>query len=199
MIDPALVLEGPRVRLEHLHGKHLPSLRAHCNDDALFEFTAQIPPFVSEETTNRWLEAALLETDQFPFAIIDKASGEAIGSTRFADIQPKNHKIEIGWTFVARAFWRTHVNTECKFLLMRYAFEEWGALRVSLKANSVNTRSRVAIERIGATYEGTLRNFRLNPRTGKPIDSSYYSVIAPEWPGVKARLEAIMDDALRTA
>ena len=190
MIERSLVLDGPRVLLEPLDARHLPALRAHCNDEALWEFTAQRAAFEREDVARTWLDDALATPDQVPFAIVDKQSGDAIGSTRYADIQPKNRKVEIGWTFVARRFWRTHVNTECKYLLMRYAFEDWDAVRVSLKANSINMRSRAAIERIGATYEGTLRNFRLNPRTGMPIDSSYYSVIAAEWPAVKERLEA---------
>ncbi|HET9028815.1 MAG TPA: GNAT family protein, partial [Candidatus Aquilonibacter sp.] len=154
-------------------------------------YTAQVAGFESDERARAWLGEARSASDQIPFAIVDSASREAIGSTRYADIQPVNRKVEIGWTFIAKRFWRTHVNTECKFLLLRYAFEEWGAVRVSLKANAINQRSRTAIERIGATYEGTLRNFRMNPRTGTPIDSSYYSIVDTEWPGVKARLEAM--------
>jgi RimJ/RimL family protein N-acetyltransferase len=198
MIPRDLVLEGEHVRLEPLDERHLASLRRTCNDEALFEFTAQVNPFVTEEGTKAWLADALQTKDHFPFAIVEKATGDAIGSTRYADIQPANRKIEIGWTFIAKAHWRSHVNTECKYALLTWAFESWNAVRVALKANSINMRSRDAIARIGATCEGTLRNFRINPRDGSPIHSSYYSILDTEWPGVKRMLEEKLD-AVRTA
>jgi RimJ/RimL family protein N-acetyltransferase len=126
-----------------------------------------------------------------PFAIIDAQSGEFAGSTRYMDIVPEYRKLEIGWTFLAPQFWRTHINTEAKFLLFRYAFEEWNAMRVQLKAEALNRRSRSAIARIGATYEGTMRNFRIR-YDGSRRDVSYYSVLDSEWPIVKERLLSFM-------
>lgn len=117
---------------------------------------------------------------------------DVAGSTRYLDISPEHHKLEIGWTFLARRFWRTHVNTEAKFLLLKYAFEEWNAQRVQLKAEAINTRSHNAILRIGATHEGTLRNFRTRG-DGQIRDVAFYSIIAPEWPGVKARILSLLD------
>lgn len=199
MIDLARVLDGPRVRLEAVERRHLADLRKNCADPALWALVFGDNPFLTDDDTEAWFADATAGGDRLAFAIVDKATGEAIGSTRFADVQPAHRKLEIGWTFIAQRYWRTHVNTECKYLLLEYAFERWGALRVQLKAEAINTRSRNAILRIGATFEGTLRSFRIKPQTGEVRDTSFYSIIAPEWPPVKERLAALLDADLRTA
>lgn len=199
MIDAALVLEGPRVRLEPIARRHLSALRANCADPALWELVFGANPFVTDADTDAWFADATAGADRFAFAIVDKSSGDVIGSTRFADIQPQHRKLEIGWTFIAKSHWRTHVNTECKYLLLEYAFESWGAQRVQFKAEAVNMRSRNAIERIGATYEGTFRSFRIKPENGEIRDTSFYSIIAPEWTTVKERLASRLHADLRTA
>jgi N-acetyltransferase len=199
MIEAGLVLEGPRVRLEPVSRGHLPALRANCGDHALWELVFGTNPFLTGADTEAWFTEATGGGDRFTFAIVDKASGDVIGSTRFADIQPQHRKLEIGWTFLAKRFWRTYVNTECKYLLLEYAFERWNAQRVQFKAEAINTRSRDAIERIGATYEGTLRSFRIKPETGEIRNTSFYSIIAPEWPAVKERLAIRLHADLRTA
>jgi RimJ/RimL family protein N-acetyltransferase len=122
-----------------------------------------------------------------PFSIVDKRSERAIGSTRFADISEEHRRLEIGWTWIAKAFWRTHVNTDCKYLLLQYAFEHAGMQRVQLKADSKNERSRAAMLRLGATYEGTLRDFRIIAGVTRSV--SYYSILRDEWPPIKTRLE----------
>ena len=124
-----------------------------------------------------------------PFATVDRKSGRAIGSTRFGNIVPEHKRIEIGWTWISPQFQRSAVNTEAKFLMLRYAFERLGCNRVELKTNSLNMRSRNAILRIGAKEEGTLRSHMINP-DGTLRDTVYYSILAPEWPDVRARLEA---------
>jgi RimJ/RimL family protein N-acetyltransferase len=187
VIDRSIVLESERVRLEPVRPEHLAELAVCANDPALWEFTFNGYPFSTEDDTRVWLETARAAST-LTFVIIDKASNAIIGSTRYFDIDENHRKLEIGWTFVARPFWRTHVNTECKYLLLRYAFEVWGANRVQLKGEAINARSRAAMAGIGATYEGTLRSFRVH-RSGAIRDTSFYSVIAPEWPAVKARLE----------
>jgi RimJ/RimL family protein N-acetyltransferase len=126
------------------------------------------------------------------FAIVDMESGAVAGSTRYLDISREHRKLEIGWTFLAPQFWRTHVNTEAKFLLLQYAFEEWDAQRVQLKAEAINQRSHEAILRIGAVHEGNLRSFRIRG-DGQIRDVAFYSIIAPEWPAVKARLIRLLD------
>ncbi len=199
MIDQELILEGPRVRLEPVALHHLRELRANCGDPALWELVFGTNPFLSDAATEEWFADATAGGDRLAFAIIDKPSNEVIGSTRYADIQPQHRKLEIGWTFIAKRFWRTHVNTECKFLLLEYAFERWNAERVQLKAEAINMRSRDAIERIGATYEGTLRSFRIKPETGEIRDTSFYSIIRPEWPAVKESLASRLHADVRTA
>ncbi len=187
MIDRSLVLETARVRLEPVRSEHLPGLAACANDPALWEFTFSGYPFANETDARAWLEIAN-RGNALTFVIVDKPTNAIVGSTRYFDIDDAHRKLEIGSTFVARPLWRTHVNTECKYLLFRYAFETWGANRVQLKGEAINLRSRAAMERIGATYEGTLRAFRVHA-SGAIRDTSFYSIIAPEWPAVKARLE----------
>ena len=196
MIHHPVILQTERVRLEPLEARHLPELIATCNNEALWELTFSDNPFTNNADTQKWLEEALNRAAFYAFVIVDKASNGVIGSTRFGDIRPDYKAVEIGWTFVAQSHWRTHVNTECKYLLFRYAFEELHCNRVGLKASGKNLRSRNAIARIGATYEGTLRSMRIHPINHEVHDVSYYSVLAEEWPRVKSQLEARIRDSL---
>jgi N-acetyltransferase len=191
VIEKALILEGERVRLEPLAFAHTNALRESCADPALWEYTFSTNPFLTDEDARRWTTDAIDRSDTVAFAVVEKASEKIIGSTRYFEIVPAYRKLEIGWTFLAREFWRTHVNTEMKYLMFRYAFESWNAMRVQLKAEARNQRSRAAILRLGATYEGTHRNYRLHP-DGSRRDVSYYSVIDTEWPIVKERLLSFM-------
>jgi len=124
-----------------------------------------------------------------PFALIEKSSGRAIGSTRYANIEPAHHRLEIGWTWVARSWQRTAINTEAKYLLLRHAFETLKCMRVELKTDSLNERSRAAILRIGARQEGIFRNHMMTA-SGRIRHTVYFSVVDSEWPNVKARLKA---------
>jgi RimJ/RimL family protein N-acetyltransferase len=126
-----------------------------------------------------------------PFAVISTATGEAIGSTSFLDQVPEHRRVEIGWTFYGREFWRTPVNTEAKLLLMTEAFEVRKYDRVALKTDVKNERSQAAIARLGAKQEGVLRHLVIR-KDGTPRDSVFFSVLAGEWPGVKARLESAL-------
>src|SRR5688500_18312549 len=127
-----------------------------------------------------------------PFAALDASSGEVIGSTRFGNIDVANRHVEIGWTWLRRDRQRTACNTEAKYLMLRHAFDELGCIRVELKTDALNARSRAAILRIGAVEEGTLRA-HLKTSMGRMRDSVYYSILDREWPAVRARLEAILD------
>jgi RimJ/RimL family protein N-acetyltransferase len=141
-----------------------------------------------------YLENALREQAEgraVPFTTVDRASGRVAGCTRFANIDHRNRRVEIGWTLVGRPFQRTHVNTEAKWLMLRHAFESWGCVRVELKTNVQNERSRTAMERIGCVEEGVLRKHGVND-DGVWRDTVYYSVLDDEWPEVKARLERLM-------
>jgi RimJ/RimL family protein N-acetyltransferase len=134
------------------------------------------------------LDAQERRTD-VPFTIIDRNAGHAVGSTRYLNIMSKDRGLEIGWTWLTGAARRTYVNTECKYLLLRHAFETLGAIRVQLKTDSRNVTSQRAIERIGAVKEGVLRNHVIMP-DGYYRHSVYYSIIENEWVAVKAGLEA---------
>jgi N-acetyltransferase len=122
------------------------------------------------------------------WATVDRASGQAVGSTRFGDIEPDHGRVEIGWTWIAPSHQRTAINTEAKLLQLRYAFDDLGATRVALKTDGRNLRSQAAIERLGAMREGVLRRHTRMP-DGFLRDTVYYSILADEWPGVRARLE----------
>jgi RimJ/RimL family protein N-acetyltransferase len=126
------------------------------------------------------------------FATIDIASGKPVGSTRFMNIDMGNRHVEIGSTFVGKAWQRTVVNTEAKYLMLRHAFETWHCFRVELKTDALNLRSRAAIMRIGAKEEGTLRRNTIT-WSGRVRDTVYFSILDSEWPGVKANLERMLD------
>jgi RimJ/RimL family protein N-acetyltransferase len=139
-----------------------------------------------------YIETALEEQERgvsLPFALIEKATRRVVGSTRYGNIDGAHHRVEIGWTWVAREWQRTAVNTEAKYLLLRHAFETLGCIRVELKTDSLNERSRTAILRIGAREEGIFRNHMITA-SGRVRHSVYFSVVDSEWPAVKARLES---------
>jgi RimJ/RimL family protein N-acetyltransferase len=123
-----------------------------------------------------------------PFAQIEKATGRVIGSTRYANIERSHHRLEIGWTWIAEPWQRTAVNTESKYLLLRHAFEAWGCMRVELKTDSLNVKSRAAILRIGAREEGTFRNHMITS-SGRIRHTVYFSIVDAQWPEVRSRLE----------
>ena len=193
MIPKDLVLESERIRLEPLHARHARDLQEAGNDEAVWAKVARSNPLTTLDSTLRYIEDAVQGKsvpDGIPFAVIDRAGAKAIGTTRYFDISANDRKLEIGWTWIGRRYWRTHVNTECKFMLLQYAFEQAGAVRVQLKADSENDRSRAAIARIGATYERTLRNFRVSEASIRSV--SFYSILDTEWPAVKERLQTFL-------
>ncbi|MEX2104060.1 MAG: GNAT family protein [Bacilli bacterium] len=146
------------------------------------------------EDMERLVEGALVGKDKgidFPFVIIDQETDRIVGSTRFLDISIPNRNLEIGWTWYNPEVWRTRMNTECKYLLLRHCFEDLSTVRVQLKADARNLRSLKAIERIGGVQEGTLRRHRIL-EDGFIRDTVYFSIIAEEWPGVKEKLERTM-------
>jgi RimJ/RimL family protein N-acetyltransferase len=126
-----------------------------------------------------------------PFAIVDRASGRVIGSTRFANIDVPNRRLEIGWTWLAREFQRTRANTEAKLLLLTHAFDALGAIRVELKTDALNAQSRNAILRLGAVQEGIFRKHKIIPHQGRVRDTVYFSILDTEWPAVKDRLTSL--------
>ena len=186
-----VVLTGQHVRLEPLSQAHLAGLVEVGLDEDLWRW---IPtPVRTAQEMEEYLKTALDERARgvsLPFAIVEKATGRVIGSTRYANIERTHRRVEIGWTWVARQWQRTAVNTEAKYLLLTHAFETLGCMRVELKTDSLNERSRAAILRIGAKEEGTFRNHMITS-SGRIRHSVYFSVVNSEWPEVKLRLEAM--------
>jgi RimJ/RimL family protein N-acetyltransferase len=190
MIVEPVKLEGRHARLEPLTKEHLEGLAEVGLDEELWRW---IPTAVrTREEMAAYIETALDEKKRgvsLPFAIVEKATGRTIGSTRYGNIDRTHHRVEIGWTWVAREWQRTAMNTEAKYLLLKHAFESLGCMRVELKTDSLNEKSRAAILRIGAKEEGIFRNHMITS-SGRIRHSAYYSIIDTEWPAVKARLEA---------
>jgi RimJ/RimL family protein N-acetyltransferase len=184
-----VVLEGSRVRLEPLRADHLADLALVAFDPALWRWTIMGPQ--DDAGLRRWLATALANADagtERPFATVDRASGRAIGSSRFLSIVPEHRRLEIGWTWVGTAFQRTGANREVKLLQLTHAFETLDANRVEFKTHAQNERSRTALTGIGATFEGVFRNHMIMP-DGSIRHSAYFSVTAEEWPAVKAGLQ----------
>jgi len=181
------------VRLEPLAKEHLAGLARVGLDEELWRWIP-VPVRTAEELAE-YIETALEEQKRgvsLPFALIEKASGRAIGSTRYGNIDRTHHRVEIGWTWVAREWQRSAVNTEAKYLLFRHAFETLGCIRVELKTDSLNEKSRAAILRIGAKEEGIFRNHMITS-SGRLRHSVYFSIVDSEWPAVKARLESLLN------
>ena len=193
-MDPQpITLHGKHVRLEPIGPQHATDLFRVGADEEIWRYSSR-PAFVSEEDAREWVESCIARNDheeRVQFAVVDQTEDRAIGSTGYLDIDRPNRALEIGMTWYGTNYQRTAVNTECKFLLLRHAFEDLGALRVCLKADHRNTRSRRAIERIGAVREGMLRNHRI-ARDGANRHSVYYGIIDSEWPRVRDRLQAML-------
>jgi N-acetyltransferase len=190
MVAAPVILELRHVRLEPLALKHAAGLAVVGLDEDLWKW---IPtPVRSAEEMNAYVQTALNEQAKgsaLPFVLIETSTGCIIGSTRYGNIDRDHYRVEIGWTWVARQWQRTAINTEAKYLLLRHAFERLKCIRVELKTDSLNERSRAAILRIGAREEGTFRNHMITA-SGRIRHTVYFSILDGEWPEVKARLEA---------
>lgn len=184
-----VTLEGRYVRLEPLTSVHTTGLAEIGLDEDLWKW---IPaPVRTLEEMSAYVQTALSEqanSSALPFALIEKTSGRTIGSTRYGNIERTHHRVEIGWTWVAKQWQRSAINTEAKYLLLRHAFETLKCIRVELKTDSLNARSRAAILRIGAREEGTFRNHMITA-SGRIRHTVYFSILDSEWPEVKTRLE----------
>jgi N-acetyltransferase len=189
-----LTLQGSAVRLEPIRREHAELFWEVAKSD-LEDIFRWIPySMKTRDDFERLVEKAFSEQERgesIVFATVERASGRVIGSTRFMNIDRANRRIEIGSTWIAPAWQRTAVNTEAKYVMLRHAFEVWGCVRVELKTDALNEKSRNAILRIGAKEEGTLRRHVVT-WTGRIRDSVYFSILDSEWPGVKANLEACL-------
>ena len=184
-----VILTGRHVRLEPLAFSHVPDLFAGGTDPGIWQYIPYSPVH-TEADMRAWVDDLLARQargNDLPFAVVHQATGRAIGATRYMDIQRANRGLEIGGTWYAPEHQRTAANTEAKLLLLTYAFEVLGCIRVQLKTDERNVRSQRAIERIGALKEGTLRHSVIMP-DGFRRNSVYYSVLEAEWPAVKEKL-----------
>ena len=190
-----VTLAGRVVRLEPLRPDHAPLLweAAKNTHEEIFRWFPVA--LETREDFQRLVDQALDEQERglsVPFATEVRESGMVIGSTRFMNIDARNHRVEIGFKWIVPEWQRTAVNTEAKYLMLRHAFEEWSCRRVEFKTDALNQRSREAIRRLGAQEEGTLRK-HIATHTGRQRDSVYFSIIDSDWPSVKARLEGMLD------
>lgn len=171
---------------------HVPALWAAGSDPEIWRLTTS--QVHSEDDMRRYVAAALeaqARGTALPFVTVAADGGEVIGSTRFGSVEPAHRRVEIGWTWIAPRWQRTAVNTEAKYLMLRHAFEALGCIRVELKTDVLNERSRRAILRIGARQEGILRKHAITD-AGRVRDTVYFGILDDEWPDVKARLESML-------
>jgi RimJ/RimL family protein N-acetyltransferase len=191
-----LTLEGSVVRLEPVRREHAELFWEIAEND-LEDIFRWIPySMKTPEDFRRLIDTAFGEQERgesIVFATVEQNSGRVIGSTRFMNIDRNNRRVEIGSTWIAPQWQRTGVNTEAKYLMLRHAFETWKCMRVELKTDALNQKSRNAILRIGAKEEGTLRRHLLT-WSGRVRDTVYFSVLDNEWPEVKTRLEGMGRD-----
>jgi RimJ/RimL family protein N-acetyltransferase len=188
-IEP-VTLESNVVRLEPLQKSHAHPLFLVGQDSTIWRYIP-FPEPTTEAAFEDWIDVALRAQEvgrELPFVIIERTTGRAVGSTRYLNIMAKDRGLEIGSTWLTQDVRRTAVNTACKYLLLGYAFEKLEAIRVQFKTDSRNVTSQRAIERLGATKEGTLRNHVIMP-DGYYRHSVYYSIIDSEWQTVKKYLE----------
>jgi RimJ/RimL family protein N-acetyltransferase len=188
-----ITLEGSVIRLEPIRREHA-QLFWEVAKDTLDDIFRWIPySMKTPEDFDHLIDKAFVEQDRgdsIVFATVERSSQRVIGSTCFMNIDRANRRVEIGSTWIAPAWQRTAVNTEAKFLMLRQAFEVWQCMRVEIKTDALNQKSRNAILRLGAKEEGTFRK-HLITSTGRIRDTVYFGILDTEWPAVKAHLEAI--------
>jgi RimJ/RimL family protein N-acetyltransferase len=188
-----VTLDGRLVRLEPLTLEHAGGLAEIALDPAVWRWTRDQP--TTEDELRAYLERALTagrEGREVPFVQLERATGRPIGSTRFLNISRDDRRLEIGYTWIGRAWWGLGVNPDAKRTLLAHAFDDLGAHRVEFKTDALNGRSRAALRAIGATEEGVFRRHALTSG-GRVRDSAYFSVIWEEWPKVRDQLDALIE------
>lgn len=190
-IEP-VILENAFIRLEPLEEGHRDPLREAGNDPDLWRFAN-----VNLDNTNfdAWMDHRFAEMDragEMTWAVFDKASDSYVGSTSYLAVVLAHKRVEIGWTWYAKRVWAGPVNPSCKGLLLAHGFDALGLNRMELKADARNQRSRLAMERFGATFEGIHRAHMIRP-DGRLRDTAWFSVLREEWPGVRDGLDARLE------
>jgi N-acetyltransferase len=184
-----VTLFGRHVRLEPMHAEHEAGLHEAAADGALWLLRVTSVP--EPEQTALYIANALMgqqDRTMLPFVVRSNATGRVVGSTRYHDIVASVDRVEIGYTWYAKSVQRTAVNTECKLLLLTHAFETLGCAVVGLRTDNFNFASQRAIERLGARKDGVIRH-HFRRRDGTVRDTVMYSIVAGEWPEVKAQLQ----------
>jgi N-acetyltransferase len=184
-LRPEAALEGRIVRVEPIAEQHRDGLREAA------EREPQIHRYTNMYSLGfeRWFDEALGSETEVPFVVC--VDGRPAGSTRYLNIEPFHHRTEIGWTWLERPHWGTGANVETKYLLLRNAFETWGAMRVEFKTDARNLRVRGALLGIGARFEGIFRKHMVLPDSIR--DTAWYAIVDDDWPRVKALLEEKID------
>ena len=199
----ASVLEGGIVRLEPLSWRHEEGLFGAAGDERIWTWMPFAAgdgsryPAASRTSFRVWMEDALARSEagtEAAFATVDARTGEPIGSTRFLALRPGHRGLEIGWTWLAPSRWRTGANVEAKLLMLGHAFDRLGCMRVELKTDARNQRSRDAMAALPARFEGIFRKHMLLPN-GDVRDSAYYSITDDEWPDVEANLKRRLEES----
>ncbi|MHC0035645.1 GNAT family N-acetyltransferase [Pseudoneobacillus sp. C159] len=176
------------IKLVPMEEQHIPELWDAAKPEEIWEFTySKVKSFEAAEKMVRFALGDREKGLSYPFVVINRLSGNIVGSTRYLNISTAHKSAEIGWTWYNPSVWRTRVNTECKYLLLQHAFESWNLNRVQIKTDARNLRSQKAIERLGAVKEGILRKDTII-EDGYIRDTVYYSILKEEWPTVKAHL-----------
>ena len=184
-----VTLEGRRVTIRPMELNDVEALyEAGKNSEIWTYMPMDINDISDMEVLVQHAMQAKESGSEFPFVIYDHIQNQLVGSTRFLDISEKDRHLEIGWTWLSPSVWRSHVNTQCKYLLLKHCFENLSTVRVQLKTDGRNIRSQNAIDRIGGIREGVLRKNRMM-HTGYIRDTVYYSILNEEWPRVKEKIE----------
>ena len=195
--DLATRLEGSIVVLEPLGEEHAESLWQAAQAAEIWDWLAHITN--SREYFDAWLGASLQKAasgEEGPFATRDRRSGDVIGTSRYLNVRPYDHVVEIGWTWLTPSAWGTGANVEAKLLMLEHAFEALDCVRVEFKTDARNARSRAALDALPAQFEGILRKHMTMPDVGVR-DSAYYSVIDEEWPAVRENLRRRLAQRLK--
>lgn len=198
MTEPELevrpvTLEGLHVRLEPLSREHLEGIVTAGSFPEIWTWLSVRP--VGRSGFERWMEDALAARDagaELPFTTFDRASGDIVGATRYLNIARDSRRLEIGWTWITPRMQRSYINTEAKYLQLRHCFEALGCRRVELKTDRRNEKSRNAMLRMGAQFEGIARKQMLT-FDGTNRDNAWFAVVDDDWPAVKARLEGLLN------